>query len=64
MMKNYVYPMWCHKCARVDDCYQNSMIPKCFVERIDESGEKEPCSDCQEFDCYGCEYEYMKRRSK
>lgn len=31
-----------------------------IVRRIWEESRKKPCDDCQEFDCYGCEYAERK----
>ena len=38
-MKNYLYPIWCPKCAKVGKCYEISIIPKCFTENQAEQTE-------------------------
>ena len=31
-----------------------------LISRNDDMSETAPCNNCQEFDCYGCEYERRK----
>lgn len=56
-----VYYEWkCSECGCVfeDDEPTYNYCPNCGA-RMDET-QKKPCDDCQEFDCYGCEYAERK----
>lgn len=45
-MRNYLHPIWCPKCAKVGNCYQNSIVPKCFTEK--QAEQTEPQTDMAE----------------
>ena len=46
----------CHKCNRIRECGY-PLVGKCEYEPQTER----PCDNCQEFDCYGCEYKQTER---
>ena len=48
----------CHKCNRIRECGY-PLVGKCEYEPQTER----PCDNCQEWDCYGCDYK-QKERSK
>lgn len=48
----------CSTCGYVNEYERFPYCPNCGA-KMDEM-QKKPCDDCQQFDCYGCEYAERK----